>query len=299
MARYNKQKYIEKMKKLSLDLNRRYEKLMDEIVTDPEQLLEFGKMYRGGFHDYTFRNMVVAWLQFREVSLLAGAKTWEKKGRWILKGQKAIRIYAPVTRKIRKVNGKTGEEEEEFIVSNFRLIPVFDVAQTGVPKIITIPMGMSYPIVDPTDNSGMEFGAENYITSELPYKFKDFAKNSPLPIKVTKDYKKGGTIRKEGTQISERENELSMINTLFHEEGHFFLNHIGNKKIPREIKEVCAEAVAYLVSSYFGIENTKAQYYIGGWNGNREVMEGWGKHVIHAAEEIIKLHKKVRLNIHT
>ena len=299
MARYNKQKYIEKMKKLSLDLNRRYEKLMDEIVTDPEQLLEFGKMYRGGFHDYTFRNMVVAGLQFREVSLLAGAKTWEKKGRWILKGQKAIRIYAPVTRKIRKVNERTGEEEEEFIVSNFRLIPVFDVAQTGVPKILSIPTGKCYPIIDPLDNSGMEFGAENYITSELPYKFKDFAKNSPLPTKVTRNFKVGGTITENETQISERENELSMINTLFHEEGHFFLNHVGNKKIPREIKEVCAEAVAYLVSSYFGIENTKAQYYIGGWKGNREVMEGWGKHVIHAAEEIIKLHKKARLNIHT
>lgn len=292
MAKYNKEKFKKEMKKLSIGLNRQYETLMDSIVTDPEQLKQFGEMYRGGFHDYTFRNMVIAWIQFPDVSLLAGRKKWNTKGRWIQKGQKAIRIYAPNTRKIKTINKRTGEEEEEYVVSNFRLIPVFDIAQTGVPKIITIPMGRSYPIVDPTDTTGIEMGAENYITSDKPYGFESFAKDSPLPSKVVKDYKKGGTITRDETKISERNNELSMINTLFHEEAHFFLNHVGNNKITTEIKEVTAEAAAYLVSSYFGIENQKAKYYIGGWEGNRDVMEGVGKYVMHAAEEIIKLHKK-------
>jgi uncharacterized protein YecT (DUF1311 family) len=291
MAKYNKEKFKKEMKELSINLNRQYETLMDTIVTDPKQLEKFGEMYSGGFHDYTFRNMVIAWIQFRDVSLLAGRKTWNKKGRWIQKRQKAIRIYAPNTRKIKTINERTGEEEEEFIVSNFRLIPVFDVAQTGVPKIITL-LGRSFPIVDPTDDTGLVVGAENYITSDKPYKFEKFAKDSPLPIKVIKNYGKGGTINKEQTKISKRENELSMINTLYHEEAHFFLDHIGNKKISREIKEVTAEAAAYLVSSYFGIKNEKAKYYIGGWEGNKELMQGVGRYVMHAAEEIIKLHKK-------
>jgi hypothetical protein len=289
MARYNKKDFIEKMKSLMLDLNTSYEELMDTVVTDPVELEKFGKLYRGGFHDYSFRNMMIAWVQFRDVSILASAKHWKSKGRWMLKGEKAIRIYAPNTYKRTVVNEETGEEEDEYGISSFRLVPVFDIKQTGIPKILTY-LGFSFKVIDPLDMTGLEMGAEDYIESNFSYRFEDFIQQSPLPVKKTNSLFEGGSISKEEIEITTRKNELSMINTLFHEEAHHYLDHVGNKNITTENKEIMAESVAYLVSSFYGIKNTKAQYYIGGWKGNKEILKGLGKVVISCAEDLIKLH---------
>ena len=63
-----------------------------------------------------------------------GYKQWQKVGRQVQKGAKAIYIIAPMTRKRRKVNKETGEEEENCYISGFRYIPVFRYEDTeGAP----------------------------------------------------------------------------------------------------------------------------------------------------------------------
>lgn len=268
-----------------------YDKFCDEFLVSPEDLERFAKVYYNGWREYSFRNTIMAWIQCPEVSLMGGYRKWQSKGRQVMKGTKSIRIFAPNTRKVKKE--VEGEEEELIFVTGFRLISVFDVSQTGVPKMATIPTGRSFDYLCPYpyDLTGVDVGAEEYITGKNNLKFEDFSKTSNLPVKIRTNLgfsnaQTGGV----DIEVAKKKNELAMINSLFHEEIHVDMDHPGNKEISREVKEVCAEAGAYLVSTFFGIENTKAQFYIAGWGGDKEKLKGLGKDVIRSAERVIKLH---------
>ena len=59
-----------------------------------------------------------------------GYNQWLKVKRQVKKGAKAIYILAPLTRKRKKVNKQTGEEEEHVYISGFKFIPVFRYEDT-------------------------------------------------------------------------------------------------------------------------------------------------------------------------
>lgn len=59
-----------------------------------------------------------------------GFKQWLEVGRHVKKGCHAIHILAPLTRKIKAVNPKTGLEEEKVIVLGFRPLPVYRYEDT-------------------------------------------------------------------------------------------------------------------------------------------------------------------------
>lgn len=273
---------------LKIELNNKYESLCDNIVTDPEEIEKFVKIFTGGFHQHSIRNMILAWLQCPQVSLMAGYNAWQKRGRQVIKGQKAIRIYAPNTRKRRNEN----TDEEEYYLSGFRLAATFDVSQTGVPKTISTPDGRTFDVIDPMDMQGVEVGAAEYISGPNTLHFEDFVKDTNLPVNVKANMEtSNGNTGGNDINIAERKNDAAMITTLFHEEMHNDLGHTKDDcKISREVKEVTAEAGAYLVSTFFGIENNKSAYYIGNWGGNKELLIGRGAEVMRAAEKIIKRH---------
>ena len=47
------------------------------------------------FHNYSFNNVLLIALQKPEASLVAGYTTWKNLNRYVLKGEKGIRILAP------------------------------------------------------------------------------------------------------------------------------------------------------------------------------------------------------------
>jgi hypothetical protein len=279
---------MNKNEKLKIELNKKYEILCDTIITDPVEIEKFTKIFSGGFHNHSIRNMILAWMQCPEVSLLAGYKAWQDRGRNVMRGQKAIKIFAPNTRK--KENEKTGEDE--YYISGFRLANTFDVSQTGVPKIISLPNGRTFQVLDPLDNTGLNIGAEGYIKNPKNLYFKDFVEDSLVKVNIKTNLGgANGNTDGNNINIARRENEAAMICTLFHEEAHILLGHTEeNDSTIREIKEVTAEAGAYLASTFFGIENNKSRYYIANWGGDKELLKGLGKEVIRAAEKIIKRH---------
>ena len=144
---------------LKIKLIKEYDTLSDNLITNPDDLTRFVKLFTGGYHQYSMRNIILAWLQCPEMSLLAGYQDWQKKGRNVMKGQTGLRIFAPNTYK--KVDDKTGDEE--YGISGFRLAATFDVSQTGVAKTISTPDGKTFNILDPLDSTGLERGAEEYI----------------------------------------------------------------------------------------------------------------------------------------
>lgn len=86
------------------------------------------------FHDYSFANTRLIWAQSIARGItprrIAGYRAWQELGRHVRKGERGLQILAPV---IRKVTVDNGEEEERRVVG-FRVVHVFDIAQTRLPR---------------------------------------------------------------------------------------------------------------------------------------------------------------------
>lgn len=72
-------------------------------------------------HALSGHNAAMALMQRNDVTVVGGFKQWLKAGRCVTKGSTALWIFAPCQSK--------GDDGEEKLF--FRLVPVFDVTQTG------------------------------------------------------------------------------------------------------------------------------------------------------------------------
>ena len=95
------------------------------------------------FHNYSPRNIQLILMQNPEASHVASFKKWKDEfERSVNKGEKALRIFAPMTLKRRdpKTNEPLLDENgNEQTFTSFKLVPVFDVSQTDgkeLPKPI-------------------------------------------------------------------------------------------------------------------------------------------------------------------
>jgi hypothetical protein len=253
-----------KGKELTSYLVEQRDKLADSVVQDPEQLEKFVQMWDGslGLHDYSFNNLILAWLQYSKVSMMAGFKKWQSLGRTVIKGEKAIKVLAPLTRKIKDKES----DEDTFIITGWRYVCVFDILQT--------------------EGDELELGHSDKVTGEN-VSF-DLIKNiSPLPVIVEYAGKSNGNITAERILVAPKDNTNAMIATLIHEVAHFKLNHIESE-LDKETKEIEAETVSFIVTSYLGLDNQKSKYYIGSWNGSGDKLKGRGKNIIAVSEAIIR-----------
>lgn len=242
-------------------VNKRQE-LTDNVCQDPEELEKFVRMWNtNGLRNYSFNNIVLAFFQYPEMQMLAGFKKWKTLGRTVKKGEKAIRIVAPKVRKF-----KNDEDEEEYRITGWMYVNVFDIGQT--------------------EGKDIDFGHTDMVQGEAD--FKVISKISKLPVKVEYHGTSNGYCNKRGIGVAPKENEASMVATFLHEEAHNRLGHIGNKDISVEASEVEAETVAYIVCGYLGLENEKSQYYVGHWNGEGQELKGRGKNILTVAEGMIK-----------
>jgi antirestriction protein ArdC len=81
---------------------------------------------RSRFHRYSMGNTLLIAAQCPDASQVAGYKSWQKLGRQVRKGEKAIRILAPIV--VKKRDEESGEERRAVV--GFRGTCVFDVKQT-------------------------------------------------------------------------------------------------------------------------------------------------------------------------
>jgi len=91
----------------------------------------------GRFHNYSFGNILEIARQKADATRVAGMYAWNQLGRKVVKGQKGIRILAPMIG-IRKKKDKEAEKDitkqNQPVLVSFRSAYVFDVSQTeGAP----------------------------------------------------------------------------------------------------------------------------------------------------------------------
>src|SRR3984957_17692598 len=85
------------------------------------------------FHNYSFANVLEIARQRPDATRVAGLYAWNQLGRKVRKGEKCIRILAPITG-IRRKTEKEAEKDPAYqnkpVLVGFRNAYVFDVSQT-------------------------------------------------------------------------------------------------------------------------------------------------------------------------
>lgn len=216
------------------------------------------------FHGYSFRNTLLILMQKPDASQVAGFGVWKKLNRHVLRGEKGIEIFAPVTvkEKVEKLQhnedgtikadgqGNPVTVIETKLLLRFKTTHVFDVAQTDgdpLPEICPLLQGSM-------DNYADVFQALKEV-SPFPVAFEhlhdgshgycDFANQ-----KIALDYDMP---------------DAQTIKTLIHEIGHATLHHAGSGK-PRRQAEVEAEATAFIVADHLGLDTSEYSFdYIASW----------------------------------
>jgi antirestriction protein ArdC len=93
---------------------------------------------RATFHKYSFGNCLLIACQRPDATQVAGFRAWQQLGRQVRKGERSIRIMAPMVLKSRDSDGNELRETDEPRIL-FRAVPVFDIGQTDGEPLAEAP----------------------------------------------------------------------------------------------------------------------------------------------------------------
>ena len=220
-------------------------------------------------NNYSNRNLRLILAQNPEARQVASFKQWKENfDRYVKKGEKALRIFKPMT-KIKKdennqpILDKNGKPET---VTFFGLVPVFDVSQTEgkeMPKAAEVKEQLTDLDYANLYRALMAIAKEN----DVSVRFEEMENN------------KHGYYSVPENQIVLRSNDMNkaqIIKTFLHEMAHAELHHADNpqkENLTRSTAELQAESVAYVVSSYYGIDTSEYSFnYLSGWSADKETL---------------------------
>jgi len=221
------------------------EKLIREIRKEKsnESILQYLD-FCSRFHGYSFRNTLLIWASKPDATYVAGFKAWQKMGRRIKKGEKGIAIFAPM--KVKSATLDQEEEEEERII--YKVVYVWDVSQTeGKP----LPKALD------------TLSVEGEISGLLPV-LEEVTRAFGIKLEYVKSLQQGYGVSKMGCiQVLEDLRDEEKFSLLAHELSHELLHGIQERmNLSRKIKELEAEAAAYIVCRHFRLKPKSPTYLV-------------------------------------
>jgi hypothetical protein len=210
------------------------------------------------FHNYSFGNILSIAHHRPDATHVAGIRTWNELGRFVIKGQKGIPILAPLIGHKRQPGEpiKDTDEKQKPFVLGFRRVFVFDISQTE---------GADLP--EPARVSGevglhrarlFEFVEQLGIVIEF---------NSRIAPAQGASY--GGKI-----VLLPGQSEAEEFATLVHEVAHEMLHRAERRTMTtKTVRETEAEAIAFIVSRSVGLNTGSASAdYISLYHGNAGLL---------------------------
>lgn len=244
--------------------------MLQDAVTQPSVI---SKCY-STFHTYSMGNQLLAWSQLmaRDMPLspIATYKRWAELGRQVKKGAKALQLVMPVTiSKKDNAGEKTGDVFNLFMLKNNWFTLDQTEGDAYAPEIV-IPAWDKIKALDTLQILEVSFASSNgnsqgYTTG------KNIAINpvAALPHK-----------------------------TRFHELAHVVLGHTiegamhDNDMTPRDIREVEAESVAYILCCVLELPGLiESRGYIQNWLQGNEISDKSAQRIFSAADKILKAGK--------
>jgi hypothetical protein len=209
------------------------------------------------FPRYSSNNVLLISAQRPDATRVAGYRAWQALGHQVLAKESALWIFAPI--KYRRDDPPEGELAQE--IRGFKLVPVFDVGQTEGPELPDLvsklhghaPEGLFATLTDFADGIGFRV--------ERPWSLVSGANGDT-------DHA-AGLIR-----VATNNDGAQQVKTLAHEIGHALLHGpdaTSTRDLARELKELEAESVAYVICRALGMETGDYSFgYVVGWSGGGE-----------------------------
>lgn len=243
---------------------------LHQQLADAVARIETGEQWQAwlafaqSLHQYSFNNLILIWAQCPTATAVASYRTWQGLNRQVRRGEKAIRVLAPMTRRVpvadqqdEKVVRDDGSTVHRHQILGFKPVPVFDIAQTDGPDLPQPPGPVLLAGEAPTGLWDALVGE----VSERGYRL--------LRGPVDKLAGANGV-----TKIVEREvwvrddvDDAQAVKTLTHELAHVMLH--TDPAQPTNcagIREVEAESVAHLVMAAHGLDTGAYTFpYVAVW----------------------------------
>jgi antirestriction protein ArdC len=222
--------------------------LMDQLERGHSEAFTAYLAAMSRFHTYSFGNILEIARQRPDATRVAGLHTWNKFGRRVKKGEKGIRILAPIV--CTKGHEDENAERDSMttrrrFIAGFRAVYVFDVSQTDgdelpEPAKVTGEVG---------EHRALLMAFLDQVGIEIEY-------NEAIAPAQGVSY--GGRIA-----VLPGQEPAEELATLIHETAHELLHRNERRATTtRTTRELEAEAVAFVVGQAIGLEmgTTSADY---------------------------------------
>src|SRR5579863_9357844 len=214
----------------------------------------------GRFHTYSLGNILEIARQKPDATRVAGLCAWNQLGRKVKKGERGIRILAPVIKIRRKKDEETEKDirtQSQAALVGFRAAYVFDVSQTEGKELPEFSERVSGSAGEYRDR------LVNFVIAQgIALEFKE-------SIAPALGMSYGGKIALLPGQSSAEE-----FSTLVHELAHEMLHKAERRTATtKTVRETEAEAVAFVVGKTIGLETGRASAdYIHLYHGNAALL---------------------------
>jgi antirestriction protein ArdC len=214
----------------------------------------------GRFHNYSFGNILEIARQRPDATRVAGLYAWNQLGRKVKKGEKGIRILAPMIGTRRKKDSEAEKDitkQNQPVLVGFRAVYVFDVSQTEGAELPDLKERVKGEVgqyrerlIDFTIAQGIELEFKESIAPALGMSY-------------------GGRIAIFPGQAPAEE-----FSTLVHELAHEMLHKAERRTATtKTVRETEAEAIAFVVSQTIGLDAGRASAdYIHLYHGNAALL---------------------------
>jgi hypothetical protein len=276
---------------------------IDDLVDDVDEAQasdEFQEWLdvQSRFHDYSYRNSLLIKLQRPDATKVAGYNSWRNEfDRHVQEGEQAIWIWAPIiTKQCPECENspsyheqsdceydKTPPEEWSEGLVGFKPTAVFDVSQTEgepLPELETEATGDADDLVPALEDAAAEIGMTVRIVDAAEWEHGDA--KGVCKYRSTRDLQPL-------VEAKACSNQADLAVTLIHEFAHALLHADVTDETERSKREVEAEAVAYIVGRYFGLDTSGSAFYLAAWQDDDAdaIQERLGR-IGSTAEELIE-----------
>ena len=221
------------------------------------------------FHRYSFGNILEIARQRPDATRVAGICTWNQFGRRVKRGEKGIRIFAPMARATTKTEEAT--EEVLFKATGFRAVYVFDLSQTE---------GDELP--EPAKATGEVGECRDLLFGFLAQQGIEIEYSEAIAPAQGVSY--GGRIA-----LLPGLGRAEELATLIHETAHELLHRNERRAATtRTVRELEAESVAYVIGQAVGLRmGATSADYITLYGGNAEILTESLEAIQHASAAIL------------